>query len=63
MADNRQSSAAARYVLTVAGRQALVEPKSCECLLRWQGLILECPLCGTVYTVYGVDQRDARAGR
>lgn len=62
MVIRRQSIASPRYVVTEFGHQALRESGHCECRLEWEGLLLRCPSCGTVYMVYRSAQRNEGLG-
>jgi len=42
----------ATYVLTPKGREVLRSNECCRCAPRWVGLLLECPLCGTIFGHY-----------
>jgi len=40
------------YVLTPKGHEVLRSNEHCNCAPRWVGLLLECPLCGTIFGHY-----------
>lgn len=37
------------YYVTLKGHEAIDDPEVCRCTPKLVGLILECPLCGTVF--------------
>jgi hypothetical protein len=49
MADTRSVAASCGFVLTAEGRQALREAPTCACRVQFDGGLLVCPDCDTVY--------------
>jgi len=53
MSGNSTVPKTARYVLTDQGKRALDTPAQlCHCTIRFAGLVIECPECGTVYGLW-----------
>jgi hypothetical protein len=42
----------ALFVITPEGHSAAWDPEVCSCRPRWVGLLLECPMCQTIFGHY-----------